>query len=66
VEHERNGLLVEQGDTDGLAAAIRRFFADDGLRGRLRAQASSSVAAYAPDRVFGELEATLERVARPT
>jgi glycosyltransferase involved in cell wall biosynthesis len=63
VEDGRNGLLVEQGDTDGLAAAIRRFFADDALRERLRAQAAPSVAAYAPDRVFGELEATLERVA---
>ena len=59
-----NGLLVPAGDTAALAAAVRRYFADDALRGRLRAAAASSVAAYAPERVFGELEATLRRVAR--
>ena len=59
-----NGLLVPSGDTDALAAAIRRYFADDGLRERLRASAASSVAAYAPDRVFAQLEETLLAVAR--
>jgi len=34
------------------------------LRDRLRAAAASSVAAYAPDRVFGELESMLGRVTR--
>jgi hypothetical protein len=43
---------------------VRRFFADDELRARLRAAAAPSVAAYAPERVFGELEQTLQRVAR--
>jgi hypothetical protein len=43
---------------------VRRYFADDALRERLRAAAASSVAAYAPERVFGELESTLRRVAR--
>jgi glycosyltransferase involved in cell wall biosynthesis len=64
VAHERNGLLVDQGDPEALGAAIRRFFADAELRERLRAAAAPSVAAYAPERVFGELEATLARVAR--
>jgi glycosyltransferase involved in cell wall biosynthesis len=64
VEHERNGLLVEQGDADALGAEIRRFFGDGELRERLRAAAAPSVEAYAPERVLGELEATLERVAR--
>jgi glycosyltransferase involved in cell wall biosynthesis len=59
-----NGLLVPAGDGAALADAIRRYFADDALRERLRAAAASSVAAYAPERVFGELEATLRRVAR--
>ena len=58
-----NGLLVPAGDPSALAAAVRRYFADDELRARLRAAASSSVAAYAPERVFGELESTLRRVA---
>jgi len=59
-----NGLLVPAGDGDALAAAVRRYFADDALRERLRAAAASSVAAYAPDRVFGELESMLGRVTR--
>jgi glycosyltransferase involved in cell wall biosynthesis len=59
-----NGLVVAAGDTDALTGAVRRFFADDELRARLRAAAAPSVAAYAPERVFGELEQTLQRVAR--
>jgi glycosyltransferase involved in cell wall biosynthesis len=59
-----NGLLVESGDTSALAEAVRRYFADGALRERLRAAAAASVADYAPERVFGELEATLRRVAR--
>ncbi len=59
-----NGLLVPAGDGDALAAAVRRYFADDALRERLRAAATSSVAAYAPERVFGELESMLHRVTR--
>jgi glycosyltransferase involved in cell wall biosynthesis len=59
-----NGLLVPAGDTAALADAVRRYFSDDGLRERLRSAAAQSVAAYAPERVFGELESTLRRVAR--
>src|SRR4051812_33263446 len=58
-----NGLLVPAGDEAALADAVRRYFADDELRERLRSAAASSVAAYAPERVFGELEGTLRRVA---
>ena len=64
VQHEVNGLLVPAGDTAALAEAVRRFFGDAQLRQRLRGEAAKSVAEYAPARVFGELEATLERVAR--
>jgi glycosyltransferase involved in cell wall biosynthesis len=63
VTHEHNGLLVAEGDAEALGAAIRRFFDDRELRERLRAEAAPSVAAYAPDRVFGELELTLARAA---
>src|SRR5262249_17200266 len=59
-----NGLLVPAGDAAALAAAVRRYFSDDGLRERLRRAAAPSVAAYAPERVFGELESTLRRVAQ--
>jgi glycosyltransferase involved in cell wall biosynthesis len=56
-----NGLLVSPPE---LADAVRRYFSDEALRERLRAAAAQSVAAYAPERVFGELEATLRRAAR--
>jgi glycosyltransferase involved in cell wall biosynthesis len=59
IEHERNGLLVQPGDADALARAINRYFADEGLRTRLRAHAAPSVAEYAPERVYGRLEEIL-------
>src|SRR5207248_7274539 len=59
-----NGLLVPPGDTAQLASAVQRYFTDDALRERLRAAAAPSVAPYAPERVFGELESTLRRAAR--
>jgi glycosyltransferase involved in cell wall biosynthesis len=58
-----NGLLVAAADTAGLGEAVRRYFADDELRERLRGAAAASVAGYAPDVVFGELEQTLRRIA---
>jgi glycosyltransferase involved in cell wall biosynthesis len=64
VEHERNGLLVPPGDAEALATAVRRYFEDDGLRGRLREAAAPSVAEYAPEGVYGRLEAVLEKAAR--
>jgi glycosyltransferase involved in cell wall biosynthesis len=60
----RNGLLVPPGDADGLAAAMRRFFADDELRTRLRQTAAPSVADYAAERVYGRLEEILQEAAR--
>ena len=64
VEDGVNGLLVPAGDTSALAEAVRRYFSDTELRDGLRARAAASVDAYAPERIFGELEATLVRVAR--
>jgi glycosyltransferase involved in cell wall biosynthesis len=54
-----NGLVVEPGDRDALAAAIGRFFAEDGLAEALRAAAAPSVADYAPERVYERLEQIL-------
>jgi glycosyltransferase involved in cell wall biosynthesis len=58
-----NGLLVAAGDTAALGEAVRRYFSDDELREQLRGAAAASVARYAPDVVFGELEQTLQRIA---
>jgi glycosyltransferase involved in cell wall biosynthesis len=57
-----NGLLVAAGDTAALGEAVRRYFSDDELREQLRGAAAASVARYAPDVVFGELEQTLQRI----
>jgi glycosyltransferase involved in cell wall biosynthesis len=64
VRDGENGLLVPIGDSAGLADAVRRYFADDALRARLRANARASVAEYSPERVFGRLEDALLRAAR--
>jgi glycosyltransferase involved in cell wall biosynthesis len=54
-----NGLVVEPGDVDALTAAIERFFADEVLAARLRANAAASVAAYSPEHLYGRLEEIL-------
>jgi glycosyltransferase involved in cell wall biosynthesis len=46
VRHERNGLVVAAGDSDALAAALRRIHDDDDLRARLGANARRDVAPY--------------------
>jgi glycosyltransferase involved in cell wall biosynthesis len=63
VRDGENGLLVPAGDPDALAAAIRRLATDGELRARLAAAAVASVAALAPERLLGEVEAVLERAA---
>ena len=52
-----NGLLVPPGDAEALGDAVRRYFADDELRTRLREAAAPSVAENAPERVFARLRA---------
>jgi glycosyltransferase involved in cell wall biosynthesis len=58
-----NGLLVSAGDAQALAAAIARFFSDDGLRERLAGAAARSVAGYSEEAVFATIEAELEKAA---
>jgi glycosyltransferase involved in cell wall biosynthesis len=58
-----NGLLVEPGDPRALAAALRRFFADEELRRRLAEAAAPSVAGHDPQRVFAQLEQELFKAA---
>jgi glycosyltransferase involved in cell wall biosynthesis len=64
VHDGENGLLVPLGDARALGDAVRRYFADEELRRRLRAGAAQSVEQYSQERIFAELEQTLERVAR--
>lgn len=48
VRHERNGLVVAQGDTEQLAAALRRLERDPDLRRELGRQGARDVAALTP------------------
>jgi glycosyltransferase involved in cell wall biosynthesis len=64
VQDGENGLLVPLGDSRALGEAVRRYFGDEDLRRRLREQAAPSVEQYSQERIFTELEQTLERVAR--
>jgi glycosyltransferase involved in cell wall biosynthesis len=63
VQDGENGLLVPLGDSRALGDAIRRYFGDEALRRRLRERAAPSVEQYSQERIFTELEQTLERVA---
>ena len=64
VRDGENGLLVEPGDAEAFAAAVRRYLGDGELRERLRIAAAPSVAAYDPDAVYARLEAILQEAAR--
>jgi glycosyltransferase involved in cell wall biosynthesis len=64
VRDGENGLLVPAGDTRALADAIARVVADPALRDRIASAAPLAAEAYAPDRIYGELERILERAAR--
>lgn len=64
VRDGENGLLVPLGDSSALGEAIRRYFGDEELRRRLREQAAASVEQYSQERIFTELEQTLEQVTR--
>jgi glycosyltransferase involved in cell wall biosynthesis len=64
VRDGENGLVVEPNDLDALTRAIERFFGDSDLSARLRANAASSVSAYAPEHVYGRLEQILVEAVR--
>ena len=63
VTHGQNGLLVSPDNPSALAGAIRQFLADGGLRSDLAAGAARSAERFSPERIYGELESILVRVA---
>lgn len=62
IHHEGNGLLVEEGDIEGLSAALKRLMDDEPLRQRLAEEARQVTQTYAEEvvmakwlRLFGQL-----------
>ncbi len=53
IRHEIDGLLVPDGDRDGLAQALCRLMCDDDLRARFAARAPEVVDRFGADRVMG-------------
>jgi glycosyltransferase involved in cell wall biosynthesis len=64
VRDGENGLLVPSGEAVALATAVRRFFAEPGLRDRLSAAAAPSVEGYAADAIYARVEDVLATAAR--
>lgn len=64
VEDGVNGLLVAAGDRAAFASAVARFAGDASLRQQLRAGAAASLERFSKERIYAELEAILESVAR--
>jgi len=66
VQHERNGLLVEPGDVDGIAKALTRLIDDPGLRRRLGEMGRSDHREkYDHDVCMNRLTDLWRRIARP-
>ena len=63
VRDGENGLLVPSGDARALAAAIRRFFADESLRQRLAGAARASVASLTRESALSRIEQILVQAA---
>jgi glycosyltransferase involved in cell wall biosynthesis len=65
VEHDVNGLLVEPGETEGLAEALVRLLSDRELAQRLasNAQSSSGLWTVSPEEFAERLRALVERIA---
>lgn len=63
VEHEVNGLLVDPGDPEGLAAAIGRLLEDPDLCARYVAAGHARRGEFDRETTFGQVEAALLRAA---
>jgi glycosyltransferase involved in cell wall biosynthesis len=64
VEHGRNGLIIEPGDIEGLAAALTLLASDADLRQRFARQIEVDAKAFAYDRVSVERASILKALLR--
>jgi glycosyltransferase involved in cell wall biosynthesis len=62
VEHEVNGLLVEEHRPDAVAAALGRVLTDDSLRRRLAAAGRASAMRFAAPNVVTQFDSLIESV----
>lgn len=63
ITDERNGLLVEPGDTTALTIAMTRLIEDGALRDRLGAQARADVAGFNPTNIADRYTRAYEKLA---
>ena len=61
VRHERNGLVVAQGDIGALADALRRLAGDPELRATLGANGARDVAAFTPEAWAAGMATAIDR-----
>jgi colanic acid/amylovoran biosynthesis glycosyltransferase len=63
VEHEVGGLLCNEGDADGIAAAVERLIGDPALYSRLSAGgAEAARARFSREAIGADLRALYDRV----
>lgn len=56
IEDGKNGLLVEEGDVEGLAAAMQKLMKDDALRAKMSARALEVTQIYSEENVMKQWE----------
>ena len=56
IEDGKNGLLVEEGDVEGLAAAMQKLMEDDALRAKMSARALEVTEVYSEENVMKQWE----------
>lgn len=59
ITNAHDGLLIEDGDVDAMAAALSRVMSDDALRGQLGRNAAAAADRFAPEAIGDIWEATI-------
>src|SRR5690606_6228517 len=62
IYHEEDGLLVENGDTNGLAKALMRLMEQQDLREKMGNKAKENVKRFLPDIIVAEWNVLFENI----